>query len=80
MGKLLYALIIGAFVTGLSGCAGTPEAGSPAEKTALQAWAGTWNNFYSYLERPALDSAYTALAGFGGKGRQNAGRNQKTVS
>ena len=67
MRKLLYALIIGAFVTGISGCAGTPEAGSPAEKTALQAWAGTWNNFYSYLERPALDSAYAALAEKEGK-------------
>ncbi|GHV51583.1 hypothetical protein AGMMS49579_07210 [Spirochaetia bacterium] len=70
MRKLSYALCvlcIGAFVVGLSGCVGSPKAGAPGEKTALEAWAGTWNNFYSYFERPSLSRAYEVLAAKEGK-------------
>jgi Zn/Cd-binding protein ZinT len=59
----LYALVIGVLVTGLSGCASAPRGGT----SALDAWAGTWNNFYSYFERPALSRAYAVLAEKEGK-------------
>jgi zinc transport system substrate-binding protein len=50
---------------GLFGCASAPAASgstSSADSVSLSKWAGTWNNFYSYFENPALEEAYSTLA------------------
>jgi zinc transport system substrate-binding protein len=50
-----------------TGCASSPAGSAAAANTTLGKWAGTWNNFYSYLERPALEQAYAAIAAKEGK-------------
>jgi Zn/Cd-binding protein ZinT len=56
----------------LAGCATVPPGDSGAVQpepaaNPFGAWAGTWNNFYSYFENPGLDRAYAALAEKEGK-------------
>jgi zinc transport system substrate-binding protein len=64
MKKTLFSLGLAAAVLLVlgTGCASSPETGTTAGNTALAAWVGGWNNFYSYLNRPALEEAYSAIA------------------
>jgi zinc transport system substrate-binding protein len=68
MRKIAYMLTAGILIFGFLGCTSAPASSgstsSPAAPAAgsLGQWAGTWNNFYSYLEFPAIQEAYSILA------------------
>jgi zinc transport system substrate-binding protein len=57
----------GVFALALAGCASAPQGGVPSAAASFGAWTGTWNNFYSYFENPALNEAYAVLAQKEGK-------------
>jgi zinc transport system substrate-binding protein len=68
MKKLLCMMITGgAFALMLAGCASAPQGDTRPAGASFGMWTGTWNNFYSYFENPALNEAYAVLAQKEGK-------------
>lgn len=59
---LFSALLLVSVPAGFS-----PLHASERQGESLKDWQGTWNNFYSYFDRPELDEAYEILARREGK-------------
>ena len=53
--------VLSVLLVSLTVC-GSAAPGDSESDSGLEAWEGTWNNFYSFFEDPGLEEAYETLA------------------